>query len=115
MLDVIIMKLDTGNEYFLRKFNNPNKNINYNQIISGLSSVGNVTIQSLLCGGEAGNSADENINAWIDSLRKISPAFVQIYTLDRDTPSKLLKKLSKDNLVKVQHRLINENYSSEVY
>jgi hypothetical protein len=38
------------------------------------------------------------IDAWLERLKRIRPAFVQVYSLDRDTPAKNLRKLGEDEL-----------------
>jgi len=51
--------------------------------------------------GQAILSADTHlaeIDAWTDRLKLIRPAFVQVYSLDRDTPAKNLRKLTKAEL-----------------
>ena len=40
---------------------------------------------------------EEEIAGWISALKQIRPKQVMIYTIDRETPVKALKKLLKKN------------------
>jgi len=117
-LDMRIMKLDCGSgEVFLR-YSRPATGITLEGITEGLVDLSHrapVTIQALWSGGADGNlsaapEGDEfgrhpEIAAWADRLQRIKPAFVQVYSLDRDTPAKNLRKLSYDELEVIAARL----------
>ena len=114
-LDVKIMKLDAGTEKTFKAYNRPCTDIILDEIIQGLSSLEGVTIQSLFTKGPSGNFEDSDISEWIESINRISPICVQIYSLDRGVPSDAIGKLNKDELFLIRSRLQNENIHSEVY
>ena len=58
--------------------------------MEGLSDLGDVTIQALFAGGPAGNHVPEHVAAWLACMERIRPVAVQVYTLDRDVPSRHL-------------------------
>ncbi len=105
-LDARIMKLDCGREGMFRRYNGPLQDLTLEAVTRGLSElaeVAPVTIQSLWTGGVGGNLPDpsegaasrsEEVRAWIERLAGIKPVFVQVYSLDRDTPARDLKQLS---------------------
>jgi wyosine [tRNA(Phe)-imidazoG37] synthetase (radical SAM superfamily) len=115
LLDRRIMKLDCGNEETFKQFNQPVAGICFSEIINGLREIENITIQSLFAGGSGGNFHQENISAWIDRLKEISPADVQIYTLDRPYPSKLITPLEKDKLLTLKEEALHNGIRAEVY
>lgn len=100
-LDVRIMKLDCGTEGVFKRFNGPATGLGLEGIVEGLAELSRlapVWIQSLWAGGAGGNSSPSEICAWIGRLKIIRPAFVQVYSLDRDTPVKDLRQISKAEL-----------------
>jgi len=110
-LDVRIMKLDCGTEEVFRRYNGPAVGLTLDAVTEGLAELARsapVTIQSLWSGGAGGNlktipSGEDlfphpEISAWIGRLERIRPAFVQVYSLDRDTPAKDLRQLGSAEL-----------------
>ncbi len=114
-LDARIMKLDTGNEKMLFKYNRPTKGIRFQSILKGLVQLQNVTIQTLFCKSAQGNYHEQNLKDWIQKLNFISPQTVQIYTLDRDTPSSSISSLSQEELLNIHLQLKKEKISSEYF
>jgi wyosine [tRNA(Phe)-imidazoG37] synthetase (radical SAM superfamily) len=114
-LDVKIMKLDCGAVECFKSYNRPAKGVHFEEMVKGLAKLENVTIQSLFSGGPKGNFYPENIEAWIDSVRQISPSTVQLYTLDRGFPSNKIAMLNKNQLIELKERLNEFGIDSEVY
>jgi len=114
-LDRRIMKLDCGDEKYFRRFNQPIDGIRFSDIVNGLKSLPAVTIQALFAAGSGGNYHAENIGAWLECLSEISPLDVQIYTLDRPYPSKLIAPLEKEKLALLKNEVLNRGINAEVY
>ena len=114
-LDVRIMKLDAGSDETFQIYNNPCPGIILDDIVDGLSSLRDVTIQSLFTEGSSGNFNEANISSWIKKIKQISPLSVQIYTLDRGYPSGAISKLEVSELVQIKHHLEAADIHSEVY
>jgi len=114
-LDVKIMKLDCGNEAYFKKFNIPVPGLTLNNIVDGLTSMENITIQSLFAGGTGGNYNPQNIDDWIKLLQIIAPDFVQIYTLDRSYPSAKIIPLEKNELQQIKSKVSAVNINCEIY
>jgi len=114
-LDVRIMKLDCGSPQEFKKYNKPCSGIDLDQITDGLSRLADVTIQTLLSSGEAGNLKHKNIKDWIERLKHIRPVTVQLYTMDRDYPSKKLKPASINELEHIRVLVEKAGISAEVF
>ena len=114
-LDVRIMKLDCGNVKYFRKYNNPTKGINLNDIVNGLIQMSEVTIQSLFAAGKAGNYSDDHLQAWTEQIQKIKPVMVQLYTLDRGYPSAEIKPVSREKLERIKLDLEEMKIPAKVY
>ena len=104
MLDVPIMKLDCGTPKMFRQYNQPCSGVDLEEITEGLAEMPGVTIQTLVSSGKSSNLHAHSIKEWIKRIKKIKPALVQLYTLDRDYPAKDLKPASNDDLnyIKIQ-------------
>lgn len=115
MLDVRIMKLDAGTEEMLAHYNRPPSSITLKETVDGLTELEDVTIQSLFTGGPKGNFAPEHVSAWVEQVGTIAPVFVQLYTLDRASPTKSLLPLGKNELLHIKSLLEKANIAAGVY
>jgi wyosine [tRNA(Phe)-imidazoG37] synthetase (radical SAM superfamily) len=115
LLDVRIMKLDAGTEEMFSGYNRPAKGITLEATVAGLAALEDVTIQSLFTKGAEGNFTPEHIGAWVEQIKNISPLFVQLYTLDRESPTASLIPVEKNELLYIQSLLERENISSGVF
>ncbi len=115
LLDKRIMKLDCGNEENFHRYNQPIMSVNFDDILQGLEKMEDVTIQALFAGGNGGNYNQENIEDWLTKIEKISPSDVQIYSLDRPYPSKLISPLNTEQLIEICNRVTAMGISAHVY
>ena len=44
------------------------------------------------------NTSDKEVSAWLDVIKETQPREVMIYTIDRETPSKTIEKISIEML-----------------
>jgi wyosine [tRNA(Phe)-imidazoG37] synthetase (radical SAM superfamily) len=115
MLDVRIMKLDAGTEEMFVGYNRPAKGITLKDTVAGLAAMEEVTIQSLFTKGLEGNFTPGHLEAWVEQVKKISPLFVQLYTLDRESPTASLIPVDKNELLHIRSLLEKENIPSGVF
>ncbi|MCU0291109.1 MAG: hypothetical protein MUF10_03845 [Thermoanaerobaculaceae bacterium] len=97
-LDARIMKLDAGSQAALDGFNQPLEPLAIDELVEGLGDLGEVTLQALFAGGPAGNHGPDHIAAWLTCVERIRPVAVQVYTLDRDVPSRHLAPVPRPDL-----------------
>lgn len=114
-LDVRIMKLDCGSPEMFKKYNRPCNGLDLEAITVGLEKLSNVTIQTLVSSGKSGNLDPPSIIDWIGRLKRIKPVFVQLYTLDRDYPTKELKPATKDELYRLRNQVQEAGISIDVF
>jgi wyosine [tRNA(Phe)-imidazoG37] synthetase (radical SAM superfamily) len=114
-LDVRIMKLDCGTEEMMLRYNQQCSGIRFEEIVEGLASLEDITIQALFSGGPKGNASDEAIAVWVSAVERISPAKVQIYTLDRDFPSRQISPLTKVQLLDISAKLESKGIRAGVF
>jgi len=111
-LDFRIMKLDAGTEDTFSRINRPAPGLSLEGVVRGLKGLENVTIQTMFVGGPDGNSAEDEIEAWIARVREIAPSAIQIYSLDRGYPSDRIEPLERSRLERIKARF--EGTSIEV-
>jgi hypothetical protein len=52
------------------------------------------------------NTDDAYVTPWLEAVKEIAPREVMIYTIDRETPTKGLKKASREQLDAIRDRVI---------
>ncbi len=114
-LDDRIMKLDCGTEECFKEFNRPLIPTRLNTIVDQLMNLKDIIIQSLFTGGSAGNTTRNDIDAWVDQIRRIRPKYVQIYSLARPFPSRKIESLENQTLLKIAERVQNLGIKTIVY
>ena len=120
-VDNNICKLDGGTLDIIKKINLPNVNIDLERYIENLQRFdGQVIIQTLFLRGEHNgvkidNTTEEEINLWLDHLKKINPRKTMIYVIDRETPEKNLEKLSSEELSNIADRVKALGLNVEYY
>ena len=71
---------------------------------------GKVIIQTIFMQGEGvDNTGEEYVVPWIEAVKEIAPEQVMIYTIDRETPTKGLKKAEPAVLDQICERITKLN------
>lgn len=116
-----ILKLDSVLDSRIRQLDVPNSpSFNFETLLQQLVRFkGNVIIQTMFLKGENNgesvcNMTEEEIEGWINSLKQIKPKQVMIYTIDRETPVKGLKKASKEEMEAIADRARAEGFEVSV-
>jgi wyosine [tRNA(Phe)-imidazoG37] synthetase (radical SAM superfamily) len=113
--DLRIMKLDAGTEAMFRRYSRPMEPITLDDIVDGLRALPGVTLQSLFAGGAGGNADAEHVTAWIDRVVAVRPIDVQLYTLDRASPSSDLAPLDEPALTGIARALHRAGWPATVF
>jgi wyosine [tRNA(Phe)-imidazoG37] synthetase (radical SAM superfamily) len=82
LFDLPMLKLDAGDPDTLAAINRPAPEVRWDDILDGLSQVPNLVVQSVLIGGEVNNVRGAAFEAWVDTLAKLKPSRVQVYSTD---------------------------------
>ncbi len=111
-VDDNILKLDSISDERIRQLNVPNApSFTFDRLLQQLCRFnGNLIIQTLFLKGEAdgisvNNMTEHEMTGWLDALKQINPRKVMIYTIDRETPVKGLKKASPEELEAIAERV----------
>lgn len=116
-----ILKIDSVLDSRIKQLNNPNlSSFNAKELIEQLCRFkGNVIIQTMFLKGEhegvsVNNMTEEEISGWIEALKLIKPKQVMIYTIDRETPVKELRKATHEELDTIAERARKEGFDVTV-
>ena len=99
-----IQKLDTVSALYINKVDRPQGHYDVEEQIKYLASFnGHVIIQTMfmdgvLDGESVCNTTPEYVEPYIEALKRIRPAKVMIYTIDRETPVQGLQKATPEVL-----------------
>ena len=106
-VDNNILKLDTVDTAYIGVIDRPTGKYDLEAIIDGMKAFnGNIIIQTMFLKGcvdgiNLDNTGDRYVLPWIETLKRISPREVMIYTIDRETPQKGLEKASREELDRI--------------
>ena len=95
LVDNNIQKLDTVDMDYIRRADRPQQpSYDVQEVIRHLKAFdGHVIIQTMFMQGDGlDNTGDEYIGPWLEAVKDIRPQQVMVYTIDRETPDKLLRK-----------------------
>ncbi len=112
-VDNNILKLDTVDPAYINKVNRPT-GIRYDveKIIETLRSFnGHVIVQTMFMRGKMGdedvdNTSENYVAPWLETVKRIKPQAVMIYTIDRETPDHDLLKASPEVLDAIRDRVL---------
>ena len=110
-IDNNILKIDSAFDETAQLINNPCGAYSVRETVELMKLFdGRMILQTMFLRGESGgrrvdNTTDEEVAAWLRLVGEIRPARVMVYTLDRDTPCKMLEKVSHDELLRIAARV----------
>lgn len=112
-IDNNIVKLDSAVDSTVRMLDRPTSpRFNADDVIEQIAKFGpQCIVQTMILRGQddAGNPVDNTTDAEIDALieayRRINPKEVMLYSIDRTTPARNLRKVSRDELERIAERI----------
>lgn len=119
-VDDNILKLDSAIEKTVRLLDCPKGDFSLQRVIDQLVAFrGRVIIQTMFVRGSfkgeiVDNTTEPEVSAWIETVRKIQPSQVMIYTIDRDTPLETLEKVPVSELNEIARKLTAEGFKVQV-
>lgn len=107
-----ILKLDSAFIETIRLMDQPNAP-SYTierQIALFKKFEGNFILQTMFLKGSHNgqaidNTSDKEVSAWLDIIKETQPREVMIYTIDRETPSKTIEKISIEKLKEIGEKV----------
>ena len=110
-VDNNILKLDSAFDATVQLMNKPQGSYSVSRMVELFKTFeGNFILQTMFLRGEylghrVDNTTEQEVSAWLDIVKEISPKQVMVYSLDRDTPCQTLEKVEKDELRAIAARV----------
>lgn len=108
LVDNNILKLDTIDPAYIQKLDRPQQpSYDVRNIIENMKRFnGHVIIQTMfLCGDGMDDTSEHYVEPWLRAIEDIKPQKVMVYTIDRETPDKELRKASRPTLDAIKARV----------
>ena len=113
-VDNPILKLDGATDEQARLVNQPLGHYHVSDIVRDLERFeGNFVLQTMFLKGD-GFATEDWVDAWMDIVRKLKPREVMVYTIDRETPMKGLRKYTVEEMRALVQPLIDEGYKLQI-
>ena len=99
-VDNPILKIDAPADAGVAVINRPSGPYSLDSVISSLKRFdGDFILQTMFLKGPGfDSSAEDSVKAWTDIVRELHPREVMVYTIDRETPDKDLRKATPEEL-----------------
>ena len=103
-VDNALLKLDTVDPDYIRLVDRPNSRYELPEILRAMERFGSrAVIQTMFLHGSfegrrVDNTGEEFVAPWLEEIARIRPKLVTIYTIDRETPDKDLRKATREEL-----------------
>ena len=115
-VDNPILKIDASSQELVEKINKPVGTYRLSEVIENMEKFeGNFILQTMFLKSEEFDTASPvALTAWLDIVRKLKPRQVMVYTIDRETPDKTLRKYSVEEMTAMVQPLIDEGFDVQV-
>ena len=113
-VDNNILKLDTVDADYIHLVDRPAGHYDVDALVARLKEFkGKVIIQTMFMKGtfegrDVDNTSERFVRPWIETVKRIAPFEVMIYTIDRETPDHDLRKATHEELDGIADRLRKE-------
>ena len=113
-VDNPILKLDAATDAQARLVNQPLGDYHVEDIVRDLERFeGDFVLQTMFLKGD-GFATEDWVDAWMDLVRRLKPREVMVYTIDRETPMKGLRKYTVEEMRALVQPLIDEGYKLQI-
>lgn len=111
LVDNALLKLDSVDPEFIRLVDRPTSRYELDRLVERMKQFnGRCVIQTMFLKGEVegveiDNTQEKYVSAWLKTVEAVHPKLVTVYTIDRETPNKSLRKASRDELESIARRI----------
>ena len=113
-VDNPILKLDAPTDEAAALVNKPVGKYHVEDIVQDLERFeGNFVLQTMFLKGD-GFATGDWVEDWMDIVRRLNPREVMVYTIDRETPQKGLRKYTVGEMRALVQPLIDEGYQLQI-
>ena len=113
-VDNPILKLDAPTDEAAGLVNRPAGRYHVEEIVRDLERFeGEFVLQTMFLKGD-GFATEDWVEGWMDIVRRLKPREVMVYTIDRETPLKGLRKYTVEEMRALVQPLIDEGYKLQI-
>ena len=119
-VDQNILKLDSAFTETIQLLNNPRTKLTVEKLTERLKIFnGNYILQTMFVKGtyknkKVDNTTNKEINAWLELVKELKPKEVMIYTIERDTPTYGLEKVTPKKLQEISNKVNQLGVTTQV-
>lgn len=113
-VDNAILKIDAPTDGEAALVNRPAKGYHVARVVEALKRFeGQFVLQTMFLKGP-GWASEDWVGAWMEIVRELRPREVMVYTIDRETPMKKLRKYSVEEMRALVQPLIDEGFKIQI-
>ncbi len=115
-VDNPILKLDAPSDALVARINQPTGDYSVRQVVEDMKKFkGDFILQTIfLKSSDFDSSSPEVVEGWMDIVRELRPREIMVYTIDRETPAKDLKKFTVGQMRGLVQPLIDEGFVIQI-
>jgi len=105
LVDERVVKIDAGGDKLFKAVNSPLSRTNLARVINAIHKLKDVTVQSMFFEGTVCNTAQADVDDWLELIAILKPKAVHIYGLSRPSSTEGLVRCEEDTLYAIASRL----------
>ena len=115
-VDNPILKIDASSDELIAKINKPCGPYHLDKVIDSLRRFdGDFILQTMFLRSPDFDTAEpEALKAWHGIVRELRPRQVMVYTIDRETPDKSLRKYAVEEMTEFVRPLVEEGFDVQI-
>ena len=115
-VDNPILKIDASSEELIAKINKPQGTYSLEKVVAQLKKFdGNFILQTMFLQSDDFDAQKNGaLERWLDIARELHPREVMVYTIDRETPDKSLRKCSVGQMEEYVKPLVDEGFNVQI-
>lgn len=115
-VDNPIMKIDAASDELISKINKPQGAYSLERVMEGLEGFdGDFILQTMfLRSDDFDANTEEALEGWRNIVRRLKPREVMVYTIDRETPDKTLRKCTVEEMENFVRPLTEEGFKVQI-
>ena len=115
-VDNPILKIDASSDELIARINKPQGVYSLSRVVERLKAFdGNFVLQTMFLRSDEFNAQEADaLTAWIEIVRELKPREVMVYTIDRETPDKTLRKYSVEEMQEFVRPLVDDGFNVQI-
>ncbi len=119
-IEMAILKLDSAIESTVLTINQPAPGFRFDSYVEHIKNFpGSKIIQTMFLKYRKGdvfidNTTEQELDAWLNALKRINPELVMIYSVARDTPDEGVEAHDRETLVQIAKRVEQAGFHVEI-